>query len=769
MATRVLGPTGSKRRRRFLYVPFLVAALVVLGVLVTGGSVLAAPGTDANVNNYQQCANDKPASVGDTTDCVPQGWINGILNANNSQYHEDQVTAQRLGLDLPSGTGAPLTGRKIILKYLARKGQGGVGNHAYDSLATWNFTQVNANRCQGLAAADCPGGSPTTFLIPSDPTVVADSNGTGTATSGHELPDANRMMTMFGGTITGISTPAHDNASGSGDDYASITVTYSVTTLPTKVQLLFGGHLAASVGPRGWGANVGSSFINGGPYHIKLTQVDNSSIGNRDNQITSGAILPTATTTATTLHETNSAGVDVSPVNNGDPISINAGGYVTDYAAVTPSDSTGSVAFKYYSSATACSGDTGGTAAGGGTLSSGSATSSTVQFNTSGTFYWRAFFTGTGVSVSSSSTCEVLNVRQPTSTGTTLHETDLAGLDVSPTNNGDPISINAGGYVTDYASVTPITATGTVAFKYYASSTACSGDTGGTAAGGGTLSSGSATSSTVQFSTSGTFYWRAFFTGTGLNNNSSSGCETLNVRQPTSTGTTLHETDLAGLDVFPSNNGLTITVLPGAYVTDVASVTPNTAAGSVAFKYYGSADDCANDTSGTAAGGGTLSSGSATSNTVQFNTPGTFYWKAFFTGTGLNNDSQSPCNEILTVQKASPTLGTAPTLTPQDSATLSGIVAGGSGTMSVSFKLFGPGNATCDPLGDAPIYTESIDVTADGTVTTSNTSLTLDSSSASGVYRWLVNFTGNSKNNDNPGVCGDESFNFQGILDRPAS
>jgi hypothetical protein len=33
----------------------------------------------------------------------------------------------------------------------------------------------------------------------------------------------------------------------------------------------------------------------------------------------------------------------------------------------------------------------------------------------------------------------------------------------------------------------------------------------------------------------------------------------------------------------------------------------------------------------------------------------------------------------------------------------------------------------------------------------------------------LVNFTGNSKNNDNPGVCGDESFNFQGILDRPAS
>jgi hypothetical protein len=648
MATRVLGPTGSKRRRRFLYVPFLVVALVVLGALVTGGSVLAAPSTDASVNNYQQCANDKPGSVGDATDCVPQGWINGILNANNSQYHEDQVTPQRLGLDLPSG--GPTTDRTIILKYLARKGQGGVGNHAYDSLATWNFTETNADRCQGITPANCVGGNPSTFLIPVDNTVVADSNGAGTSTAGHELPDANRMMTMFGGTITNISTPVHDNASGSGDDYAQVTVTYSVTSTPAHVQLLFGGHLAAAIGARGWGANVGSSFINGGPYHIKLVQVDSSSVGNRDNQITSGAILPIATSTATTLHETTSAGVDVSPANNGDPISINAGGYVTDYASVTPSDSTGSVAFKYYSSATACSADTGGTAAGGGALSSGSSKSNTVQFSTSGTFYWRAFFTGTGVSVSSSSTCEVLNVRQPTTTATTLHETTSAGVDVSP-----------------------------------------------------------------------------------------------------------------------ANNGATITVLPGAYVTDYASVTPSSATGSVAFKYYGSLTDCTNDTSGTAAGGGSLSSGSANSDAVQFNTPGTFYWKAFFTGTGLNNDSQSPCNEILTVQKASPTLGTAPTLTPQDSATLSGIVSGGSGTMSLSFKLFGPGNATCDPLGDAPIYTESITVTADGTVTTSNTNVTLSSSSASGVYRWLVNFTGNSKNNDNPGTCGDESFNFQGIVDRAAS
>ncbi len=316
--TRVFGPTGSRRRRRFLFLPVLVAALVGLGALVTGGSVLAASSTDADVNNYQQCANDKFGSVGDPTDCVPQGWINGILNANNSQYHEDQVTPQRLGLDVPSD--GPLTDRTIIIKYLARKGQGGGGNHAYDSLATWNHTETNALRCQDLAAADCPGGAASTFQIPSDPTVVADSNGAGDSTASHELPAADRLMTMYGGEITGVSVPVHDNASGSGDDYAQITVTYKVAATPAKVQLLFGGHLAASIGPRGWGANVGSSFINGGPYHIKLVQLDSSSVGNRDNQITSGAILPTGTQTQTALHETDANGADVNPANNEDPL-----------------------------------------------------------------------------------------------------------------------------------------------------------------------------------------------------------------------------------------------------------------------------------------------------------------------------------------------------------------------------------------------------------------------------------------------------------------
>src|SRR5204863_495627 len=161
----------------------------------------------------------------------------------------------------------------------------------------------------------------------------------------------------------------------------------------------------------------------------------------------------------------------------------------------------------------------------------GVAKSDTIHITTAGVTYWRAVFTGTGLSVSSDSGCsnEILTANQVTSTSTTLHETNSAGTDVSPANNGDPISVNLGGYVTDFASVTPSSATGSVAFKYYGTLADCTGDTSGTAAGGGSLSSGSAHSNTVQFSTSGTFYWKAFFTGTGLNNNSHSVCEVLNV------------------------------------------------------------------------------------------------------------------------------------------------------------------------------------------------------------------------------------------------
>ena len=246
--------------------------------------------------DYAQCSNDQPPSV--STSC-PGGWINGILNPNNSHYAEDQVTPQRAEVSYPAG--AAFAGATLTFRYQTKKG----GINAYDSLATWNTTQTAADRSQGLNAADVVAGAATTLAMVADPLAA-----------GHEL--GGRAWTMYGGTLTASSAITHDCTTAttpcSGDDLATVTVTYDVPASASerKVQLLFGGHLAPSTGPRGWGIGLGAGSVSGGPYHIKWDLADGASIGNRDNQIMSGAVLAPALAIAKTA--------DAATVTAGSPI-----------------------------------------------------------------------------------------------------------------------------------------------------------------------------------------------------------------------------------------------------------------------------------------------------------------------------------------------------------------------------------------------------------------------------------------------------------------
>jgi hypothetical protein len=673
----------AKVRRK---TPALIVALMlaIAGTVLVIGPAVQAANTDVSISDYSQCTD----GTADDNFKACTGWINGILNAQNSTYHEDEVTPQRLLLKVPKGA---TLGHSLDITYLTRKGSAQA--HAYDSLATWNYTQTAADRCQSLQ--NCPSGtSPSAVVpIPSDPTDVppATTHSGDASTDLRELPQANRELQWFGPVAaTTAPGPITHNAAAnaSSDDYATLTVNYTLNAAvvdtnndqkvdaTTYVQLVFGGHLAASVGSRGWGAGLGASNINGGPYHIRITKIDATAIGNRDNQITSGAILPQQTSVTTELHQTtDSTGTtDVGTPGLTINATLPAGGgtvFVKDVATVNPSDATGTVSFRYYTSETACSGDTTGTggvdAGANKSLSGGSATSDVKSFTSAGTFYWRAFFTATGISVSSSSLCnEVLTITQNTSTSTELHETDGTGTgtDVDPANNqgnGTGITVSVGANVTDYATVTPATATGSVAFRYY------------------------------------------------------SGADAL--------------TDCAS-DVTDFGNGTAPSL-------------------------------------GTDAGGGTVTGGTATSTEQSFSSAGTFYWMAFFTGTDPNNDSVSSCSgEVLTVQKGAPTLATSPTLTPQDSATLSGISAGGSPQATITFELFGPGDATCSGTAE---YSTTMDVTGDGTYTTNNTTFVIDSSSTFGTYRWKVTYSGDSKNEGNSKACGVEQFTVTDVTAASAS
>src|SRR5438132_1036716 len=113
-------------------------------LLSYGIASAAAPSTALNLS-----------SIGNGT-----GGRSGILPPNNSHFKEDEVVPQRWVLDVTAP--GSLTQHTITFRYEARKANA----HAYDSLATWNYTQVSADRCQGLVPTDCPAGSASTFPIP---------------------------------------------------------------------------------------------------------------------------------------------------------------------------------------------------------------------------------------------------------------------------------------------------------------------------------------------------------------------------------------------------------------------------------------------------------------------------------------------------------------------------------------------------------------------------------------------------------------------------
>jgi uncharacterized repeat protein (TIGR01451 family) len=306
-------PTLRLNPLRALPISFALILNAILGPLAPLANQAFTNAANDGIDDYAQCqiGNPRPAGL----DC--QLWTNGILNATHNQYTEDEVVPQRLLLNFGSA-GA----HSVRISYLARKDSGTI-QHAYDSLATWNHTYTGADRCQTPTATVCLPGPATTFPIPSDSTSVPP--GGPQPTSAHELAQAARQFVMYGGTITSTSAITHDTApAATGDDYASITVSFNATRSDGQVQLLFGGHLAAGFGLRGWGAGLGAANINGGPYHIRITAVDAAAIGNRDNQIMSNAIAPvpglalSKTTSTPVITAGDPASYTINLANDGD-------------------------------------------------------------------------------------------------------------------------------------------------------------------------------------------------------------------------------------------------------------------------------------------------------------------------------------------------------------------------------------------------------------------------------------------------------------------
>jgi len=299
-------------------------------------------------------------------------------------------------------------------------------------------------------------------------------------------------------------------------------------------------------------------------------------------------------------------------------------------------------------------------------------------------------------------------------------------------------TINAGGSVHDSAALSGATsgAGGTVTYHAYAGQNTCTGtdllnDTQ-------TVSGGAVPDSkSITLNTAGYYSFQAVYSGDGNNDPATSVCSTeqLLVKANPTISTTLS----------------TASIVVGSTVHDSATLSGKTAdaGGTVTYTVY---TDSACSQNARAAGTVTVTNGGVPdSNGLVFNTAGTFYWQAVYSGDTKNNGATSTCTEeqlIITLKQ--PTASTAQNLKPNDSFTLA---SGFNPTGSITFNLYDPSDATCS---GTPALTQTVTgVNGNGTYSTTNTTFI---ASAEGTWRWKVTYSGDLNNLGVTSACGVEQF-----------
>jgi len=196
------------------------------------------------------------------------------------------------------------------------------------------------------------------------------------------------------------------------------------------------------------------------------------------------------------------------------------------------------------------------------------------------------------------------------------------------------------------------------------------------------------------------------------------------------------------------------TVSAGDSVHDSATLTGATAdaGGTVTYTVYTNNTCTQNPVD---AGTKTVTNGIVPdSDAVTFNSAGTFFWQAVYSGDASNNGATSGCTtEKLVVQPNTPGISTAQHLIPNDDATITGATSDAGG--SITFNLYSPGDATCS--GSAA-FTQQVTVSGDGTYKTTNNGPGAFVSSTEGTWRWQVTYSGDANNVGTTSACGVENF-----------
>ena len=166
--------------------------------------------------------------------------------------------------------------------------------------------------------------------------------------------------------------------------------------------------------------------------------------------------------------------------------------------------------------------------------------------------------------------------------------------------------------------------------------------------------------------------------------------------------------------------------------------------GTVTFKLFPPTDTTCTGTPVFTSPNSPLSGGSATSAPPFATTAvGTYHWVATYNGDANNTTVSSACaDEPVTITQATPTIATTPSAGGPvgtsifDTATVSGGVIP---TGTVTFNLFGPGDANCTAT---PVFTSTVSLATRQIVVTSGSFTT----AAAGTYHWVATYNGDANN-----------------------
>ncbi|MGI0027020.1 MAG: hypothetical protein ACREAD_04185, partial [Nitrosopumilaceae archaeon] len=306
---------------------------------VNSNSKTVTPLASGTSLKLDQCAN---GGVTSPVDCIAPGsntgWGSGNANANNAHLVEGQSQSYRLiGASVPAGSGT------IVYEFDYTKG----GKLAqdfptrYNNMGTTVIDPTGGTTFSGAPTSSMDFPALTTSIIPAGPYATQSIAAQSSFYTAHPTL---KSLSMWGGTITGISYSPKTPFDPTGDSSIDVTITYTKATAGDLL-VSMGGHISLSSDYTG--GLTTAVTINGSPYHHRAVSASFTNVGNQDMQLASGAVAVVTTGTITVIKKIiNDNGgtltisgvtlkIDGNTVTNGTSNTLGAGSHTVSETAIS--------------------------------------------------------------------------------------------------------------------------------------------------------------------------------------------------------------------------------------------------------------------------------------------------------------------------------------------------------------------------------------------------------------------------------------------------